>query len=517
MTIDGRDRADVVAAIEARRRRRRHPAEGSDACCAGVVDALVDGGVRALEVTMTVPGAVELIRGLAPHAAGRVSPRRRHRDRRRDGARASSTPARRSSSARCSGRDVIAACHARDVPAMPGCFSPTEILDAWEAGADIVKVFPATALGPALLQGRARAAAAGQADADRRRHARQRRRLDSRRRGRRRRRHARCSTPTAIAAGDFDVDHAPTRGASSRTSRAARRGTLMAEGRHVRRDHAAAEPAGIRAVPPVAGAAGHLRRRRSERRGQPRALRPRELVRHAPAGARDRRRRGAGAARRRRAHRRDRARRRSRRHLLRRNRREPARVDGDLRPRAFGDQRDGAGRGRLGRACSPARRGSTSPASRRRSARRPRRPRARRSTAARAAGARVSIDLNFRKKLWTETQAQAVDAPADATASTSSSPTKRTCSRCSASRVTDADVTGGRLDLDGYRAAAERVARDFGVAHGRDHAAREPVGQRQRLERACSGTRRPERSIRASATTCGSSIASAAATASPRA
>jgi 2-dehydro-3-deoxyphosphogluconate aldolase/(4S)-4-hydroxy-2-oxoglutarate aldolase len=40
----------------------------------------------------------------------------------------------------------------RGVPIMPGCFSPTEILAAWEAGADIVKVFPATALGPGFLK-----------------------------------------------------------------------------------------------------------------------------------------------------------------------------------------------------------------------------------------------------------------------------------------------------------------------------------------------------------------------------
>ena len=48
--------------------------------------------------------------------------------------------------------DVIAACHERDVPAMPGCFSPTEILAAHECGADIVKVFPATMLGPQFLK-----------------------------------------------------------------------------------------------------------------------------------------------------------------------------------------------------------------------------------------------------------------------------------------------------------------------------------------------------------------------------
>src|SRR5262249_18597388 len=48
--------------------------------------------------------------------------------------------------------EVIAACHERDVPAMPGCFSPTEIFGADECGADIIKVFPATALGPQFIR-----------------------------------------------------------------------------------------------------------------------------------------------------------------------------------------------------------------------------------------------------------------------------------------------------------------------------------------------------------------------------
>src|SRR5262249_56133261 len=48
--------------------------------------------------------------------------------------------------------DVIRACHDRDVPGVPGCFSPTEILAAHELGADIVKVFPATMLGPQFIK-----------------------------------------------------------------------------------------------------------------------------------------------------------------------------------------------------------------------------------------------------------------------------------------------------------------------------------------------------------------------------
>jgi 2-dehydro-3-deoxyphosphogluconate aldolase/(4S)-4-hydroxy-2-oxoglutarate aldolase len=47
---------------------------------------------------------------------------------------------------------VVEACHQHGVPALPGCFSPTEILEAWDMGADIVKVFPATALGPGYIR-----------------------------------------------------------------------------------------------------------------------------------------------------------------------------------------------------------------------------------------------------------------------------------------------------------------------------------------------------------------------------
>jgi 2-dehydro-3-deoxyphosphogluconate aldolase/(4S)-4-hydroxy-2-oxoglutarate aldolase len=48
--------------------------------------------------------------------------------------------------------DTMLACHEQGAAAMPGCFSPTEILNAWDAGADVVKVFPATALGPGFFK-----------------------------------------------------------------------------------------------------------------------------------------------------------------------------------------------------------------------------------------------------------------------------------------------------------------------------------------------------------------------------
>ena len=116
-----------------------------------VVEAIAAGGVRALEVTMTVPRAVELIAELAPTmppgfllGAGTVvdpTTARRVID---AGAQFVVGPVFR--------REVIEACHERDVPVLPGCFTPTEILDAWDAGADIVKVFPATALGPGFIK-----------------------------------------------------------------------------------------------------------------------------------------------------------------------------------------------------------------------------------------------------------------------------------------------------------------------------------------------------------------------------
>jgi 2-dehydro-3-deoxyphosphogluconate aldolase/(4S)-4-hydroxy-2-oxoglutarate aldolase len=116
-----------------------------------VIDALGEGGVRALEVTMTVPGAVELIRGLSsslpdgfllgagtvldPQVAARVIDA---------GASFVVSPILRPA--------IIETCHRNGIAALPGCFTPTEIMTAWESGADIVKVFPATALGPAFFK-----------------------------------------------------------------------------------------------------------------------------------------------------------------------------------------------------------------------------------------------------------------------------------------------------------------------------------------------------------------------------
>jgi 2-dehydro-3-deoxyphosphogluconate aldolase / (4S)-4-hydroxy-2-oxoglutarate aldolase len=116
-----------------------------------VAEAIAAGGARALEVTMTVPRAVELIAELAPTmpsgfllGAGTVVDAATAKRVIDAGAQFVVGPVFR--------REVITACHERDVPVLPGCFTPTEILEAWDAGADVVKVFPATALGPGFIK-----------------------------------------------------------------------------------------------------------------------------------------------------------------------------------------------------------------------------------------------------------------------------------------------------------------------------------------------------------------------------
>jgi 2-dehydro-3-deoxyphosphogluconate aldolase / (4S)-4-hydroxy-2-oxoglutarate aldolase len=109
--------------------------------------ALVHGGIRALEVTLTTPRALELIAELVrilpadvAVGAGTVLDTLGVTHAADAGASFVVSPIFR--------REMIAACHARDVAALPGCFSPTEIYEAYEAQADLIKVFPAASLGP---------------------------------------------------------------------------------------------------------------------------------------------------------------------------------------------------------------------------------------------------------------------------------------------------------------------------------------------------------------------------------
>jgi 2-dehydro-3-deoxygluconokinase len=82
--------------------------------------------------------------------------------------------------------------------------------------------------------------------------------------------------------------------------------------------------------------------------------------------------------------------------------------------------------------------------------------------AARTAGARVSLDLNFRSKLWTKAEARQVMRPLAALSDVVIA-NEEDIQASLGLEVAGADVTGGRLNIEGYRAVAERVSREFVV------------------------------------------------------
>jgi 2-dehydro-3-deoxyphosphogluconate aldolase / (4S)-4-hydroxy-2-oxoglutarate aldolase len=114
---------------------------------AQAIAAIQAGGISVLEITMTVPGAVELIREVARRAqdalvgAGTVLDPETARACIAAGARFVVSPA--------LNVQTIAACRDAGVAVLPGALTPTEVVTAWNAGADLVKVFPANALGGA--------------------------------------------------------------------------------------------------------------------------------------------------------------------------------------------------------------------------------------------------------------------------------------------------------------------------------------------------------------------------------
>jgi 2-dehydro-3-deoxyphosphogluconate aldolase / (4S)-4-hydroxy-2-oxoglutarate aldolase len=111
-----------------------------------LVDALKAGGIDVIELTMTVPGAVEIIRELAkaPGAivgAGTVLDAETARACLLAGAKFVVSPA--------TDEPTITLCRTYGVPIMAGALTPTEVVRAWRAGSDMVKVFPCGAVGGA--------------------------------------------------------------------------------------------------------------------------------------------------------------------------------------------------------------------------------------------------------------------------------------------------------------------------------------------------------------------------------
>jgi 2-dehydro-3-deoxyphosphogluconate aldolase/(4S)-4-hydroxy-2-oxoglutarate aldolase len=116
-----------------------------------VCRALTDGGVTVAEITMTVPDALEVLRQVRQAlgerlllGAGTILDPETARAALLAGAEYLVTPT--------VNLDVIRLCQRYDKLVLPGAFTPTEVLTAWEAGADIVKVFPAEVVGPAFFK-----------------------------------------------------------------------------------------------------------------------------------------------------------------------------------------------------------------------------------------------------------------------------------------------------------------------------------------------------------------------------
>jgi 2-dehydro-3-deoxyphosphogluconate aldolase/(4S)-4-hydroxy-2-oxoglutarate aldolase len=116
-----------------------------------VAEALLAGGVEAIEITFTVPKAHRVLEQVADRlgdkivlGAGTVLDSETARTAILAGARFIVGPS--------VNLDVIRLCRRYSCPVMPGALTPTEIVTAWEAGADVVKIFPSELTGPGYLK-----------------------------------------------------------------------------------------------------------------------------------------------------------------------------------------------------------------------------------------------------------------------------------------------------------------------------------------------------------------------------
>lgn len=116
-----------------------------------LVDVAAKNGLTTLEVTMNTPGVEAQIAALADThggqmniGAGTVTTLDEFRRARSAGASFIVTPV--------VVPEVIAACRQEGIPVFPGAYTPSEIFQAWQAGADMVKLFPASELGPSFVK-----------------------------------------------------------------------------------------------------------------------------------------------------------------------------------------------------------------------------------------------------------------------------------------------------------------------------------------------------------------------------
>lgn len=114
------------------------------------VSALKNGGVECIEITMTTPGALRVLEEVRSKrndilfGAGTVLDKETARACILSGAQFIVTPS--------LDPEVIELAHRYDVPVIPGALTPTEILSAWQKGAEVVKIFPVSSLGPDYIK-----------------------------------------------------------------------------------------------------------------------------------------------------------------------------------------------------------------------------------------------------------------------------------------------------------------------------------------------------------------------------
>ncbi len=117
-----------------------------------ITDACIDGGVAAIEITFTVPGAHKIIENLAAKyasgeiilGAGTVLDPETARIAILSGAQYVVSP--------YFNPETIKLCNRYQIPSMPGAMTIKEIVEAMEAGADIIKIFPGNLFGPAIIK-----------------------------------------------------------------------------------------------------------------------------------------------------------------------------------------------------------------------------------------------------------------------------------------------------------------------------------------------------------------------------
>jgi 2-dehydro-3-deoxyphosphogluconate aldolase / (4S)-4-hydroxy-2-oxoglutarate aldolase len=132
------ERVGIVPVLRAHSERQGH----------ALVEALLAGGITVIEVTMTVPGAVDLLRQLKKQHGGRVLL----------GSGTVTSAAQVEATVDAGAEFVVSPSFHPEVVAktrelgkvsIPGALTPTEVITAWRAGADYVKIFPCSAVGGA--------------------------------------------------------------------------------------------------------------------------------------------------------------------------------------------------------------------------------------------------------------------------------------------------------------------------------------------------------------------------------